>query len=426
MFINREKGCTMKKQLRFFSLLGIFLLLAIATSYGNVLTVGPGGTYTTIGNAITAANPGDMVSLLAGNTFTENVTIGKAITLAGVDTTAKIHGSITVTVAFVTIQNLVVYGSTGDGISANGILGSPSLTLTNVVSRNNAGSGTQFTNCGGVVVNTSIFSNNALEGFNTLGGSNYALSGVTANSNGSGSSNGGSGVDIDGVTGTSTLTSTTANNNHRHGVSIGDGSTNITISGGTFTFNGVSGNTQTGGGINIVAEAAKVSNIWVNGPVISDSNMSAGIYIFAATDSITNVTIGSSGSITLAGNGSSTQGAGVSIIGMAKNVNITAQFNQGSIAHAAGLIVTGTDNVGTNSPWGVTVSNSSFTGYTSGTLSRHCLPAAGVTSLSIPLRPQPEILLQASRPAIRWKTLSIISSTLRHSGLLQPMQTIFM
>ena len=160
-------------------------MLAIATSYGNVLTVGTGGTYTTIGNAITAANPGDMVSLLAGNTFTENVTIGKAITLAGVDTTAKIHGSITVTVAFVTIQNLVVYGSTGDGISANGILGSPSLTLTNVVSRNNAGSGTQFTNCGGVVVNTSIFSNNALEGFNTLGGSNYALSGVTANSNGS-------------------------------------------------------------------------------------------------------------------------------------------------------------------------------------------------------------------------------------------------
>ncbi len=104
----------------------------------------------------------------------------------------------------------------------------------------------------------------------------------------------------------------------------------------------------------------------MNGPVISDSNASAGIYIYAATDSVTNVTIGSSGSITLAGNGSSTAGAGVSIIGMAKNVNITAQFNEGSIASAAGVIVVGTDNVGTNSPSGVTVSNCSFTGYTSG------------------------------------------------------------
>ena len=363
----------MRTQLRIFSSLGIFLLLAVATSYGqSTWTVAPSGAqYTSVQAAINAGTTltGDVVQLVAGNIFTETVTLSKAITLEGADTTAKIHGSITVSAggAGAKIQSLVVYGSSGDGISANGING---LTLTSVVSRGNAGSGTQFTNCSNVTVNgTSIFSNNSHEGFNTLGGSNYTLNTVTANSNT------GSGVDIDNVTGTSSLTSTTATNNLRHGVSVSAGSANVTITGGTFTGNGTTGDATTGGGINIDAEGGSTSthDITINGNVNSSNNTTAGIYVFSdnatSNNTIKNVSIGASGSIVLSNNGSVgvsySGGAGVLIYGAVTNTTqtITANFTKGT-APGGGLLVLGNTTTG-GSPSGIVVSGSIFTGYSS-------------------------------------------------------------
>lgn len=359
----------MKAHLRIFSVLGSLLLLAVATSYGSTLTVGSGGGYSTIGAAITAANGGDLVQLLAGNTFTETVNISKAITLAGIDTSAKIHGSITVSVGGATIQLLVVYGSSGAGISASGITG---LTLTNVVSRNNTGSGAQLTNCSSVTVTGGSYSGNLDQGFNaTGGGSSYTLSNVTANNNGN-STPQGSGINIKGVTGPSSITNCIANNNHFHGVSVGDGATSLTIDGGTFTGNGTAGNATTGGGINIVAQGTTTtSSITVKGSVTSSNNTTAGIYIFAdnaTVNAINTVTIGATGSITLSNNGSTNGtyngGAGVLVYGIVSAVHISnTTFTKGA-APGAGLLNLG-DGTYAGSPQGTQVTGSTFNNYTS-------------------------------------------------------------
>ena len=171
--------------------------------------------------------------------------------------------------------------------------------------------------------------------------SNLTIANVQTFNNGTSAN--GSGIYVDGITGTSALTNIYAHNNQLHGVSISDGSNGVTISGGTFIGNGVSGNTQTGGGINIHSVSSSVSNITVNGPLNSSGNMNAGIIIFAdsASGSVNTVPIGSSGTVTLSGNGSGTIGEGVAIAGSVTTVNITAQFTQGGLTNGAGVAVCG-------------------------------------------------------------------------------------
>ena len=93
--------------------------------------------------------------------------------------------------------------------------------------------------------------------------------------------------------------------------------------------------------------------------------MNAGIIIYAEPSSgnVNTVSIGTSGTVTLTGNGSGTIGEGVAIAGNVTTVNITAQFNEGSLSHGAGVAIVGTNNAGANSPSGVTISGSTFTGY---------------------------------------------------------------
>ena len=324
-----------------------------------------------IQRGVDAATTGQTVNVGSG-TYNESDTLNKAITLAGVDTSAKINptsgNGITVSFNGATIQNLVVFGAPGSGISATGLTG---LTLTGVVSRNNTGSGAQLSNDASVTVTNGSYSWNAVQGFNATGGSSYSLSGVIANNNGNTTPQG-SGINITNITGPSTVTNCTANNNHYHGLSAGDGTSGLTISGGTYTGNGTAGNATTGGGINIIAEnTTTTSNITVQGSVTSSNNTTAGIYIFsdnATVNAINTVTIGASGSITLSGNGSTngtySGGAGVLIYGIVSAVHVAnTTFTKGT-APGAGLMNLG-NTTQAGSPTGTQVTGSTFVGYTS-------------------------------------------------------------
>lgn len=304
--------------------------------------------------------------------YTESLTLNKAITLAGVDTSAKDHPAsgvgITVTVSGATVKNLVVDSSVTDGISASGLT---SLSLSGVVSRNNAGSGAQLSNCGSVTITNGSYSNNTHEGINAVTGSNYTINGTSASGNGSGSN--GSGIDLDGFSGTSTATNVWATSNHHHGLTIGNNSSGVAVIGGTFTGNGTTGDATTGGGVNVYASSnATISNIIIDGTINASNNTTAGIYLFGdnsnGTNQINNVTIGDTGSVTLTNNGSSNAtyngGAGVLIFSKVSNAVIShCAFTKGT-AQGDGLMNLG-DSTSGGSPTGTTVSNSTFSGYTS-------------------------------------------------------------
>lgn len=357
----------MKTRIRIFTLLSIVFLLTNASAFATTWTVGSiGADFTSVQLAINASAASGTVTLLAGNTFTENVNIDRILTITGEDTTAKIHGSITINANSVTLGTFVVYGSSGTGISATG---RGSLTFNSIVSRNNTGSGIQLTNCTTVTLTDCIFSNNLDEGFNAIGGgSTYTMTRVHADSNGSGAN--GSGINLKGMS-TITLTDLSANKNHHHGLSVGDGASGVSISGGNFTGNGTGGNATTGGGINFIASGTTTtSSITVVGIVNSSNNTTAGIYIFAdnaTVNAINGVTIGATGSITLSNNGSFNGtyggGAGVLIFGKVASAHVTAAFTKGA-APGAGLMNLG-DSTSEGSPTGTTLSNSTLSGYTS-------------------------------------------------------------
>lgn len=369
------------KSPRFLNVLGILLLLANATAFAfTIRTAGSGGGFATVQLAINAsAASGDEVRLLAGNTFNENVNIDRSITITGIDTSAKIHGSITINFTTVTLQTFVVFGSSGDGIFASG---KSTLTFNNVVSRDNTGSGAQLTTCTTVTINGGSFSGNLAEGINARGGSTYTMTGVSADWNGNGAD--GSGINVKNIS-TVTLTDLSANHNHHHGLSVGDGATGVTISGGNFTSNGTAGDATTGGGINFIASGTTTTSaITLSGVVNSSDNTTAGIYIFsdnATVNAINTVTIGATGSITLSNNGSSnitySGGAGVLVYGIVSGVSIAnTTFTKGA-APGSGLLNLGDGTVG-GSPAGTSVAGCTFSGYTS------ARPAVSLTDNATP------------------------------------------
>ncbi|HTX19331.1 MAG TPA: right-handed parallel beta-helix repeat-containing protein, partial [Bacteroidota bacterium] len=322
---------------------------------------------------------------VGAGTYAEAVNLNKAIALAGVDSaTVKINPpaasvGITISASGASVSNLTVWGATVSGISASG---KDNITLTNVVSQGNGGSGAQFTNCTNVTVSGGKYYANNNEGFNATGGGGpYTVSNVSATWNGN--SNVGSGFDLKGtLTGSSVLTNLTASQNHHHGVTVGDGASNVTIDGGTFNSNGVAGDATTGGGINIIASGGTTtSNIAVQGTVTANNNQIAGIFIFsdnAVANQISTVTIGASGTVAVSGNGSTSGtygsgGAGVLIYGIVSNVHISNTTFTKSTAPGAGIVNIG-EGTQASSPTGSQVANSSFVGYTS------AFPAVSLTA----------------------------------------------
>jgi hypothetical protein len=284
-----------------------------------------------------ANNPYEVTQVkVQAGTYNENVTLNKAITLVGVGATTIIDPAtgtgINVTVAGATIQDLRVTGAV-TGISAVGPYNG--LTISGVTVDNNSG-----------------------EGMNIVGLSNVNISTTTASNNGTGTN--GSGVNL-GVA-TATVTDLTASGNKRHGLAIGgiSNASNITVTGGTFTGNGVGHEVATGGGISINADVNKtITGVTINGTVTSSNNATAGIYVYSAgsTSPISTVSIG--GTTSLTSNG----GAGVIVHGNVTGTTISATFTKGD-SSGAGVLNIGTDGSGTNSPSGTTISNSTFTGYT--------------------------------------------------------------
>ena len=162
-----------------------------------------------------------------------------------------------------------------------------------------------------------------------------------------------------------TLVNVSSDSNKIHGLSIGSGSSNISISGGTFNANGTTrGTGGDGGGISIYATGGSlISNVSILGSLSANDNSTAGIWMNAATsaDTIKTVTIGSGGGVALTNNG----GAGVLLLGNVKDATITATCSKGA-AFASGVLILGIDFFGASSPVNTIIKRSTFnTGYAS-------------------------------------------------------------
>ena len=239
----------------------------------------------TIQSAIAAASSGDVINIASGTYNEATVAVNKSLRLVGAGTATVITKGITVSADSVVLQSLRVAHTSSNGIYANGVT---NLTLLNVTSDSNASSGAQLTS----------------------------------------------------VTGTSVVTNFSATGNKNHGLSIGGGSSSITINGGTFKYNGTGRGDGTGAGINMYASGGTIiSRISIVGPITASNNTTAGIWAYANDihDTVKTITIGSTGSVTLTNNG----GAGVILFGNVKDAAITGNFTKSS-ANAAGILIVST------------------------------------------------------------------------------------
>ncbi len=152
-------------------LLFLPIFAAQVHAYGSTLTVGDGGTYSTIQAAIDSANPGDTVEVASG-TYLENITIDKWLTLSGqTDQSAVIDGNgvgntITIVAGGVTVTGFTVInsGSLGNdsGIYLDSTV-SQALVYNNVIKQNPAADGAGVTLCeasgNNLIANNTIINN---------------------------------------------------------------------------------------------------------------------------------------------------------------------------------------------------------------------------------------------------------------------------
>jgi len=291
-------------------------------------------------DAISNSASGATVTLSA-HTFVEDLTVSvNSLTLlgSGQDQTTIVGTNTAINVAAngLTIRDLTVTDSQIWNIGAHGVSG---LTLENVTLANSTTSdGALISNASSVTITNVTATGNGRHGVNLNTVDVATVSGVHAYSNT------GSGLNI-----TRTLA----------GAAGG-----ITVDSGTFTGNDI--------GINVYTNSGEVAGVSIEGEIDASGNGRGGIVLFAegASDSITNVTIGQAdgSAITLSGN----QQVGVWVHGNVSNVTITGTFSRDGQT-AAGVLVTGTDSAGSNSPQDVRIAGSSFIGYS---------PAAPAISLT--------------------------------------------
>jgi predicted outer membrane repeat protein len=253
-------------------MLGFALLGFVPNASAATLSVCSTCTYTTIASALTASATGDTVSVGAG-TWSETLSVEKAITLSGAGTTTNITGLVTVTNigSTVTIKNLKITGSTsGSGrrcvrvtsASTSGLaLTLDTITCTGAAATGGStttGGGVDFSAAGTLTVKDSTFTSNAASShggaiaMNSGPSSGTALT-VTGSTFSSNSSTGGMGgaiystqtVSIASSTFTSNAASATSGSSAGFGAAVYANKA-ITVSGATFTSNAAG---QRGGGV---------------------------------------------------------------------------------------------------------------------------------------------------------------------------------
>jgi len=342
------------------------LLLQTVMALAQVSNVNhPGsGPYSTISSAINnaATVPGDTLTIAAG-TYSENVSITKKLTLIGAGTSTLINPSsgigITLSSDSVKIANLRVANVPRWGIYASGRKG---LMLTNVVCEGDS-VGAELNSITGLTVTSSVFSRNNHHGFYSSSGQNFTFTDCVFNENGK-TIGDGSGLKFYNLKGSSTFANSTVDSNRYHGMEIRSGCVHVTVNGGEFKKNGSSSTAGSdGGGIYIGSYGGTtIGSVIINGPLIASNNATAGIYADAhssTADSINDLTIGQTDVISLTSNGIS-EGAGILFWGNIRNASVTANFSKGTISTSAGIIIVGSNSLGSSSPANVSITGSIF------------------------------------------------------------------
>jgi len=278
------------------------------------LTVGPTGTYLTISAAIAAAMDGDTITVADG-TYVETVAINKAVTVTATNPRAAvIQGPVTFT-APATLTGFTVQLATGQGISVSAG-GQGSLIENNTVQ----GSTQQIRVVAiGTAAAPTIVRGNTLQNFSGNGASAVFVSASSY-------------VQVEGNIITNTLPIPAGS----VGVNVGNGSSNVTVSGNTIS------NVENAVAV-LSASAPTLSNISVAGNTISNTSNSA---IVLANSNLQGIVI-SGNTISDVGTSGSTRAAvQVGVIGVAAP--------SGSVP-LDGLVVD--DNTVTNAPNGVVFSS---------------------------------------------------------------------
>jgi len=191
---------------------GGLLLGAAAPAHAADRTVGAGGTYATIGEAIAAADPGDVI-IVADGAYAESVTLSEAVTLRGATARgAVITGNVALAaparVSGLTITGSVILqaGGAGSRIDDNTVQGASQLISIEA---------------GGSEAQTSLIEGNTLQNVVVPGGGN--ANGIF--------DNGGSWVRIVGNTFVNTPTTPAGS----VGVNLASGASHVTIEDNSFT-----------------------------------------------------------------------------------------------------------------------------------------------------------------------------------------------
>jgi parallel beta-helix repeat protein len=242
-----------------FALVALILCATLALPVSAAtLTVGAGGQYTTIQQAMDAAKPGDTV-LVAPGTYTENVVVNKPLTITGTATVQAANSSkdvFLVTSPGVHIDGLTITG----GASGVDVANVSSCVITNINASGNI-RGVYLAAATNSEVRNSNLSNNGYGVYCDYATSNSIANNVATGEHGNGVALG-DGIYMD-YGGSNKVSNNDLSANHVFGISIFSSSNNIVTGNtmsqneyygvrfrqsdnNTFTFNTVRANAQEG------------------------------------------------------------------------------------------------------------------------------------------------------------------------------------
>ncbi len=282
-----QRSKLVSKSLLFAAVALIVLATLVVPASAAELTVGAGGQYTTIQQAVNAANSGDTIRVAPG-TYTENVVVSKSLTITAASGRPTVQAAdaskdvFLLTSPGVRIEGLTITG----GASGVQIQGTSKCIVTNVVARDNV-RGVYLSHSTENEISKNNLADNSYGVYGDSASSNTIASNVATGEKGSSSALGdgiflnygdsnkitGNNLSANHVFGISIYTSTqniisnnTMSDNDNVGVRLGPGSNNNTLTFNTIANNGqisqqASQNFPTGG---ILIVSATDNRIYLN------------------------------------------------------------------------------------------------------------------------------------------------------------------